>query len=296
MWPRSDKPIADQSFISHLKPEITRSDANGSQPCTGTLIINADDWGRDRQNTDRSLDCIQKQTISSVSAMVFMEDSERSADLAHERAVDCGLHLNLTAQFSGANVPSRLNNYHGRIIRFLRSNRLAPAVFHPGLVKCFEYVVRAQLDEFERLYDSRARRIDGHHHMHICSNVMRQKLLPSDTIIRRNFSFFRADKGPINRLYRRWQDRRLASRHRMSDYFFSLLPLYPRERLEMIFRLALRANVEIETHPVNDDEFRFLTGEALTRCLGELKVSQSYDLHAITKESTVTERRNLDYE
>jgi len=48
---------------------------------TGRLIINADDWGCDRGATDRTLDCIMRGTVSSVSAMVFMADSERSAEV-----------------------------------------------------------------------------------------------------------------------------------------------------------------------------------------------------------------------
>ncbi|MGH9342549.1 MAG: hypothetical protein ACRD19_02125, partial [Terriglobia bacterium] len=51
------------------------------QPET-TVIVNADDWGCDAFTTGRSLDCVLQGTVSSVSAMMFMEDSERAADLA----------------------------------------------------------------------------------------------------------------------------------------------------------------------------------------------------------------------
>ena len=40
-----------------------------------TVIVNADDWGRDVATSDRTLDCMLHGAISSVSAMVFMEDS-----------------------------------------------------------------------------------------------------------------------------------------------------------------------------------------------------------------------------
>src|SRR5580658_11155166 len=51
------------------------------------VIINADDWGRDKDVTDRSLECVSQGVLSSVSAMVFMEDSERAAALAQQHSV-----------------------------------------------------------------------------------------------------------------------------------------------------------------------------------------------------------------
>ena len=46
-------------------------------------------------------------------------------------------------------------------------------VYHPGLASSFEYVVKAQLEEYERLYGAPANRVDGHHHMHLCANVVK---------------------------------------------------------------------------------------------------------------------------
>src|SRR5713226_8748086 len=53
----------------------------GSSKATqaGILIINADDWGQDHETTERISDCIVCRSVSSASAMVFMEDSERAA-------------------------------------------------------------------------------------------------------------------------------------------------------------------------------------------------------------------------
>src|SRR5258708_25144263 len=58
----------------------------------GVLIVNADDWGRDYETTARTLECALHGTISSVSAMVFMQGSERAAAIARERGIDAGLH------------------------------------------------------------------------------------------------------------------------------------------------------------------------------------------------------------
>lgn len=251
-------------------------------PSTGALIVNADDWGRTRPTTDRILECVERRAVSSVSAMVFMEDSERAAFLARERNVDAGLHLNLTTPFS-AKSQGRLTEHQGAVSRHLLRHRLAQAVFHPGLRRSFEYLVAAQLEEFERLFSTAPSRIDGHHHMHLCANVLLQKLLPEGTVVRRSFSFQLGEKSRWNLIYRRWVDSRLARRHRMTDYFFSLAPLEPASRLEHIFRLAGSHIVELETHPVVQEEYEFLASDELFRRAGNVPVACGYTLAEAVK-------------
>lgn len=230
---------------------------------TGLLVINADDWGRDRETTDRILACVQFGSVSAVSSMVFMEDSERAAELACSSDMDAGLHLNLTSQFTAGNCDPRLTNHHHRVIRYLRSSRIARYVVNPFLRSSFEYVVRAQIDEYKRLYGAAPVRIDGHHHVHLSANVQWQRLLPSGTHVRRNFSFTPGEKGRVNRLFRSRQDRRLARRHHLDDLFFLLPPLEPIGRVERLVSYATDHTVELETHPVNTDEFEFLTSPQL---------------------------------
>jgi len=227
--------------------------------------------------------------VSSVSAMGFMEDSERAAQLALQHGIDAGLHLNLTMPFSAPRCPSRLIEQQEKISRFLRSNRYAPIIFHPGLAGAFEYVVKAQQDEYERLYGVPALRMDGHHHMHLCANITLQNLLPRGTIVRRNFSLWPQEKSWLNRIYRQWQDRRLAKRFRMADYFFDLLPLEPRSRLERIIQIGARFNVEIEAHPINNNEYRFLIDGELMRCAGKVAVARGYLLRYGSRGARVEE-------
>jgi YdjC-like protein len=235
----------------------------------GALIINADDWGRDRENTQRTMDCVLRGSVSSVSAMVFMQDSERAAAIAREHEIDAGLHLNLTSPFSVVDVSSHLVERQQQVARYLARHRLAGVFFHPGLAASFEYVVQAQIEEFSRLYGAVPRRIDGHHHMHLCANVILAKLLPLGIIVRRNFSFQPGEKSWINRQYRSMVDRLLARRHRLTDFFFSLPPLESESRMERIFSLARTFAVEVETHPVNAAEYRFLAeGEIFRRTRG----------------------------
>jgi hypothetical protein len=196
---------------------------------TGLLILNADDWGRDAQNTNRALDCVLCGAVSSVSAMVFMDDSERAAAIARERGIDAGLHLNFTCQFSGRGTPARLIEHQQRLSRFLQWHRLAQTVFHPGLANSFRYVVSAQLDEFRRIYGEPPRRIDGHHHMHLCANVILQKLMLPPIIVRKNFDFQSGEKGLWNRMYRGLIDGILRRRHYLlTDFFFHCLHSSPR--------------------------------------------------------------------
>jgi len=232
---------------------------------TGMLIINADDWGRDCNTTDRMLDCLLRRSVSSVSAMVFMSDTERSAQLAREHVVDAGLHLNLTLPFSDSACPSNLKERQRKLMVFLTRHPLARVVFHPGLRNTFEFVVKSQLDEFRRLYGRSPERIDGHHHVHLCANVLFGGLLPPGTMVRRNFSFLPGEKSLANRLYRKAMDGRLARRHVMVDFLFPLAPLEPRARLERVRSLAEQHVVEVETHPINADEYKFLTGEEVLR-------------------------------
>ena len=246
------------------------------EPCAGMLIINADDWGRDRQATDRTLECVLRKTVSSVSAMVFMEDSERAAAVARQAGVDAGLHLNLTTPFSAPGCSPALIAHHQRVTGYLTRHRLAQVLFHPGLVRSFEYVVSAQLDEFCRLYGRRPDRVDGHHHMHLCANVLWAGLLPAGTVARRNFSFQPGEKSLCNRAYRGVTDRLLARRHRLTDYFFSLPPLEPAGRLQHIFSLARHAIVEVETHPVHAPEYRFLTEGGMLASAGDVPVASRF--------------------
>lgn len=244
----------------------------------GALIVNADDWGRDTGNTNAAYECIRAGAVSSVSAMVFMEDSERAAEIARASGIDTGLHLNLTSPFTTPRVPSALADRQRRIARYLRRTRLAQVLYHPGLAKSFEYVVAAQVGEYQRLYGETPGRIDGHHHMHLSENVLAARLLPPGIIVRRNFSFAAGEKGLANRLYRAFVDRRIAARHILTDYFFSLIPLEPATRLEKMCALAAQAVVEVETHPVKAAEFEFLIRGGFSNLTSNVSVARRFEV------------------
>ncbi len=243
----------------------------------GLLILNADDWGQDHDTTSRILDCVLLGAVSSVSAMVFMKDSGRAAAIARERGIDAGLHLNFTSRFSAPDCPRRLMDRQGELAaHFRRHHHISRIVFHPGLVRSFEYVVAAQREEFFRLYGVEPERLDGHHHVHLCSNVLLAGLLPPGTIVRRNFSFRPGEKSRYNRLYREVVDRMLARSHRLTHFFFSLDPIDEPGRLRRIFSLSRRFTVEVATHPFNAKDYKFLTEGDIFRLAEGLPLSASF--------------------
>ncbi|MGD0778715.1 MAG: ChbG/HpnK family deacetylase [Candidatus Solibacter sp.] len=245
-------------------------------PNAGHLILNADDWGRNRETSDRTLDCILRGTVSSVSAMVFMADSERAAAMALGRGIDAGLHLNFTTPFSAPNCPARLVERQREVAAYLRHHRFAMVVYHPGLSRSFEYVIGAQLDEFSRLYGAAPGRLDGHHHMHLCANVLLGGLLPPGTIVRRNFSFQPGEKSFGNRLYRKVVDQLLARRHRLTDFFFSLAARGAPDYLQHILSLARNFVVELGTHPVKPEQYRFLADGEILRWAGDCPIATRF--------------------
>jgi chitin disaccharide deacetylase len=243
------------------------------------LIVNADDWGRDSVTTNRILNCVDHNTISSVSAMVFMEDSERAAEIAQGSKVNVGLHLNFTLAHSAASCPAGLLEHQQRIARVLMRHKLAPAMFYPWLARSFEYVVKAQVDEFSRLYGTYPERIDGHHHMHLCANVLRQRLLPGGIVVRRNLSFGVGEKSRLNRMYRSRQDARLSQRYKLTDFFFDLSPVKPLERLKRICKLAAQFCVEVEAHPIREEEYAFMMNGGFESVCAEAQVARGYIAH-----------------
>lgn len=225
------------------------------------LIVNADDLGRLKAATDTTLACYAAKRITSTSAMVFMEDSERAAGLALASGIDVGLHINLSERFTADSVPARLREYHDRICRFLTRSKYALLFYNPFLVKEFRFVFDAQLAEFVRLYGRPPTHFDGHQHMHLATNMLVQNIIPAGQKVRRNFSFRPGQKSLLNRAYRGVVDRRLARRYRLTDYFFALSSNLERARLQAIVALSRTASVELMTHAWNQSEFNWLMSD-----------------------------------
>jgi predicted glycoside hydrolase/deacetylase ChbG (UPF0249 family) len=236
------------------------------------LIVNADDWGRSVAETDAALTCFRKRRITSVSAMVFMEDSERAAKLAKKYQLDdVGLHLNFSEEFTDKSCCETLKEHHRRIIRFLKGNKYAQLLYNPFLRKAFAYCYHAQVKEFVRLFEKSPSHIDGHHHMHLCANLLLSKVIPSGMKLRRNFCFWPGEKSLLNRAYRGLVDCWLARRHRLPDYFFDLTQCIQENKLERVIALAKSNDVELMTHPVVKAEADYLLSDEYRLMLERLE-------------------------
>ena len=239
------------------------------------LIINADDFGRSVAETDAALRC--KERITSVSAMVFMEDSRRAAKLANDHDLDVGLHLNFFEDFTDAPSSRRLKDCHGRIVRFLSRNKYSQLLYNPLLREEFAFSYEAQSEEFVRLFGRLPSHVDGHHHMHLCGNMLLSTVIPAGTKIRRNFSFCPGEKSWLNRTYRALVDRWLARKYRLTDYFFDLSQSLQEQKLDRVVALAKFSKVELMTHPIIRTESEYLLSKQFQALLERLETG-SYAL------------------
>ncbi|MEY4749949.1 MAG: hypothetical protein RIQ60_2163 [Pseudomonadota bacterium] len=242
------------------------------------LIVNADDWGRSMAETDAALRCHARGHINSVTAMVHMDDAERAADLARSHGLAVGLHLNYTQMFSRVPRSSAAMQVQQRLCNFLGSHRWAGLVYHPGLRQDFVDSWHWQIDEFERLYGQAPTHVDGHHHQHLCANVLLGDVLPAGLKVRRHLHFWPGEKGWAKRSYWRWADARLARCHRSTDHVFALSQCLEPTRLTRVLALAGDHAVEVLTHPINPAESRLLDEAFASQAHSPLRRGSYVDL------------------
>jgi chitin disaccharide deacetylase len=221
------------------------------------LFVNADDLGWTKEITDRILICYSRKRIHAASAMTFMLDSERAADLAIANQLPTGLHINLDQELTARATPAKLRDHHRAVSDYLKARKWNQVLYNPFLRNSFDYVFQAQWDEFCRLFGDSPQRLDGHRHMHLCMNMLVSGKIPNGIRIRRNFTFYPGEKDPVNRLYRYLVDRWLNSKFLCTDSFFSMKPI-DREKLKKWVLLSKSSDVEIMVHPGIENEHLFL--------------------------------------
>jgi predicted glycoside hydrolase/deacetylase ChbG (UPF0249 family) len=216
--------------------------------------------------------CFKNGRITSVSAMVFMKDSQRAAELALEHRLDVGLHLNFTTKFDQNHTSNKLLECQKNINAFLQKNKYCFLLYNPILRRDFHYVYRTQYEEYIRLYNNKPTHIDGHHHMHLCTNILIDQLIPKNSKVRRSFSFTSGEKSIVNRLYRSLVDRWLQGRYQCTDFFFSIEPILEFDRLRRIVELSLTHNVELMVHPEKQDEYNYLLSAEYMEIIRNTKI------------------------
>jgi chitin disaccharide deacetylase len=232
------------------------------------LYVNADDLGFTKDITDRILTCYCQEMIHTASAMTFMKDSERAAEMARKMGLPVGLHLNLTQELTGERIGNILQTKHRAVTAYLKARKVNQILYNPLLRNAFEYTFQAQWSEFYRLYGEEATRLDGHHHMHLCMNMLVSGKLPKGIRIRRNFTFRPCEKNKVNRLYRHLVDCWLRSRFLCTDFFFSMAPI-DQNRLQRLILLSRSSDVELMVHPGVEAECSFLLSPEWANLISE---------------------------
>lgn len=225
--------------------------------------------------------------------MVFMNDSDRAADLACQAGIDVGLHLNLIEPFTGNGLSPQVALAQMQVARFLRLGRYAILFYHPVLRKAFRRTYDAQADEFRRLYGRAPSHVDGHRHLHLCSNMLLDGVIPKGQRVRRSFSFWPGEKPLYNRVYRRLIDTVLCCRYSSTDYFLALSQYQTPERLSRIALLVRTSIVELMTHPANPAEAVFLDSEVFRTFLLTVPLTSHGSRSGVSSRSTVTSNAPL---
>jgi len=221
------------------------------------LVINADDFGLSARLTNRIIECFKAKKITTTSAMVFMADSKRAAKLALTQGIEVGLHLNFAEAFSDISLNKILWLSHGQIVTFLTKRKYNQLLFNPLLINHFRSDFINQYQEFARIYMKNPAHINGHHHLHLCLNMLLSQIIPKGCKVRPSFSFEHTEKSVLNILYRKMVNAWLGHRYRCPDFFYSIAPLNA-HRLKRIVALSRTKNVELMVHPNRDQEFSFL--------------------------------------
>jgi predicted glycoside hydrolase/deacetylase ChbG (UPF0249 family) len=242
------------------------------------LIITADDYGKTRNATDRILECLLKKRITSISAMVFMEDSERSASLALETGAEVGFHLNFTLPYSGENIPEKLRDEQKAVFSYLTKHKIFQVIYNPLLANSFKFLFLSQQEEFIRLYGRKPEHYNGHHHMHLCTNVLAGGIIPKGTKMRGTFTFERSEKNPLNLLYRRLLKVYISRRFLSTDSFFNIGALKNVKSLRSIINRAVQENIEIGVHPEKPEEGEFIVGHEFGQLLDSVRLGRFSDL------------------
>lgn len=228
------------------------------------LIVNADDWGATPHVTDSILRAFRAGAITSTTAMVFMQDSERAARLALEHGVPTGLHLNLIEEFDGPHVPAVVAERHRRLREHFadlprRRWRFSRRARHDIAAE-----IETQVGEYRRLYGRSPEHLDSHHHAHVCPDVLASRSLPAGTKVRQTRSIAPGQGLSAQAIASRAKARAIALRFRTTSRFWAVHDVHPAIG-GVGFEAALRAGenrtVEVMVHPGFVDELPLLLAD-----------------------------------
>ncbi|HEX4008869.1 MAG TPA: ChbG/HpnK family deacetylase [Solirubrobacteraceae bacterium] len=247
----------------------------------GLLVVNADDLGISRQDTDAIFESFAAGAISSATALVWMSDSRRAAERARDGTLPVGLHLNLIEPYTAGDVPDRVADTQRRVVRRLRGAGSGAYVYHPSWARDFERCIADQLAQFTELYGRPPTHFDGHQHMHLAANAVLARSLGPLVTCRRPVNRTTDESRPAKRAGRALLFAALRSRFRTTRWCLSIRALDPRlSGTQMRVRLgqASHSSVEVMVHPGWEDERQVLQGDAWRDTLAGFRVGSFAEL------------------
>jgi predicted glycoside hydrolase/deacetylase ChbG (UPF0249 family) len=251
---------------------------------SGLLIVNADDWGGERRSTEAIQEAFDAGRVTSTTAMVYMEDSERAAEIARGEKLPVGLHLNLTQPFTGADAPPPVRERQRQVAATFLGHgpdgqpgtaRLRRWLYDPRVARLVGDALRDQLERFEALYGGPPTHFDGHNYVDTTPNVFLSRALPRGAKMRNTLDRYPFATGP-GAIARELRQQLRGRRFRSTRYVVHIsdldLPDDP--------RLAHAATdpVEVICHPDNPAEMERLMSDEWAACLARLRSGSFADL------------------
>jgi predicted glycoside hydrolase/deacetylase ChbG (UPF0249 family) len=245
------------------------------------LIVNADDWGYDLATTDAIVAAHSEGRITSATAMVHMQDSERAARLAGASSIPIGLHLNLMERYTATTVREDARARQERVVSRYRTGMLSRWLPSRELFSLTRRCVEEQFDDFAALYGATPTHVDGHQHGHMSTAALWALLRRGVPTIRRSFTFRPSDKSVLNRALRFALNSCLSLRFRSTDRFYSIRDLHPQlggHGLDKALAEAQHLDVEIMVHPGIRDEYEILMAGEWAQLIADVPRGSYRDL------------------
>ncbi|MBV9604677.1 MAG: ChbG/HpnK family deacetylase [Solirubrobacterales bacterium] len=247
----------------------------------GLLIVNADDLGLDTNSTDAILSCFRAGSITSATGMVWMQDSDRAAEMARDAQLPTGIHLNLIEPFTAPDVPVRVAATQRRVVERLRTRDVRAQLYHPGWSADFEQCIADQLTRFHELYGRSPTHADGHQHMHLALNALFARALGPVGKCRRPVNRLPGDSPAHKRAARAALAAVVRARFLTTYRCFSVRSLHPAlggVDLDQSLARSQHASVELMVHPGYPDELRLLSAPEWPARLGAHRLGTFEDL------------------
>jgi predicted glycoside hydrolase/deacetylase ChbG (UPF0249 family) len=254
---------------------------------SGLLVVNADDWGGGEATTNAIQSTFEAGRITSASAMVYMPDSSRAAEIARRVGLPVGLHLNLSEPFAGAEASIAVRDRQLRVAELCAG---AGPDGHPGIAKMRKWLfdptisavvdraIADQVERFTALYGRAPTHFDGHNHVDVCPNVFRSGSIPRGAVLRGSVDRFSIERSPAGLM--RSARHALRPRHlRSARYLLHIaeLSLPDAGPADPRLQLARENTVEVMGHPDDPDELVALMSPAWQRVLAEHRLGSFAD-------------------